>query len=399
MSVGLYNDYGPSDATLEGVAKQANLPEGTIRFLAQDLTPASLADVRKNLRVYSVDERLGDAKGFQFYATNNNGLYDIGDRAPLISRTRLVGNVPAPAKLRILRGDVKVAEEDGRSVSYAPAEPGAYRLEARVGEDRLWIQTAPIHLEAVVGRGITLPPFDIAPTVEVKKDITYTEGKESDAAKHKLDLYLPKEKTAFPVLIFLHGGNWRSGDRSIYLPLGNRFAKEGIGVVVPSYRLMPGAPHPAQFEDALAAVDWTVKNIAQHGGDLKRVWVTGHSAGGHLAALVGLDSRFRQHVKGVIAMSGVYDVTPLPAFAGAGADASPLKRIAAGAPPFTITYCQNDYPTLAAGAKQFDAALRQAGVTSTLVYIAGKNHISEMADIWRDDDPTAQAVLRAVLGR
>jgi acetyl esterase/lipase len=404
--VGLYTDYGDYHLkltvfrlTVEETAKTAKLPEGTIHFLAQDLTAASINDVAANGRVYSANERLGDPKGFLFYATNNNGVYEIGDRAPMIARTRLVAHVPAPAKLRIVRGDVKVAEADGHEIAYTPAEPGPYRLEARVGEDRLWIQTAPIHLEAVVGRGITLPSFDISPTVEVKKDITYVEGKESDAAKHKLDLYLPKAKTGFPVLIFLHGGNWRSGDRSIYPPLGNRFAKEGIGVVVPSYRLMPGAPHPAQIEDAVAAVEWTLKNMAGHGGDGKRVWVSGHSAGGHLASYVGLERRFWPQLKGVISMSGVYDVSPLPAFAGAAADVSPIKRIAAGAPPFTITYCQNDYPTLAIGAKQFDEALRRAGVSSQLVYVPGKNHISEIADIWRDDDPTALAVVRAVLGR
>jgi len=73
--------------------------------------------------------------------------------------------------------------------------------------------------------------------------------------------------------------------------------------------------------------------------------------------------------------------------------------VASGALPFTITYCQNDYPTLAAQAKLFDAALRKAGVSSELVYVPGKNHITEIADVWRDDDPTAKAILRAVLGK
>lgn len=386
--VGLYNDYA---AGRNG--------ELTVHVLAQGDSEREVAESRGAQRTYEADHRMGDPAGFQFYATNNNGVYDIGDRAPMIARTRLMGHSPLPAKLRIWRGDAKVAEADGHEINFTPAETGSYRLEARVGEDRLWIQTAPIHLEAVVGRGITLPPMLIAPTVEVKKDITYAEGKETDAAKHKLDLYLPKDQTGFPVLIFIHGGAWRSGDRAIYPPLGNRFAKEGIGVVVPSYRLMPGAPHPAQIEDAFAAVEWTLKNIAQHGGDLKRVWVSGHSAGGHLAAFVGLEKRLWPQLKGIVAMSGVYDVSPLPAFGGGGVDGSPLHRVAAGAPPFVVTYCQNDYPTLAADAKRFDAALRKAGVSSELVYVPGKNHISEMADIWREDDPTARAVLRTVLGK
>lgn len=371
----------------------------TVHVLAQGSSEAELAASRAELRTWEADHSLGDPAGFSFVANNNNGVYEIGDKAPMIARTRLVGNTPAPAKLRILRGDVKVAEADGSEITYQPTETGSYRFEARVGEDRPWIRTAPIHLEAVEGRGVTIPPMGVAPTVEVKKDITYVEGKESDAAKHKLDLYLPKGRTGFPVLVFLHGGAWRSGDRAIYYALGNRFAKDGIGVVVPSYRLMPGAPHPAQIEDAVAAVEWTVKQIAEHGGDGKSIWLSGHSAGGHLAAWVGLEKRFRSAIRGVIAMSGVYDVTPLPAFRGGDVDGSPMKKVAAGAPPFTITYCQNDYPTLAAEARRFDAALKKAGVRSELVYVAGKNHITEIADVWREDDPTAGAVLRAVLGK
>jgi acetyl esterase/lipase len=396
---GLYNPYPADQAGIAEAAKAAGLGEGKVYLLAQDLAVASVNEAISNRRLFAANEKLGDPAGLQFYATNNNGVYDIGDKVPMIARTRLVGHTPLPAKLRILRGDTQVAEAEGYDISFTPAEAGSYRLEARVGQDSLWIRTASVDLEAAAGRGITLPPGEIAATVEVTKDITYVEGKETDAGKHKLDLYLPKGKTGFPVLIFIHGGAWRSGDRALYVALGNRFAKEGIGVVAPSYRLMPGAPHPAQIEDAVAAVEWTLKNIAQHGGDLKQVWVSGHSAGGHLAAWVGLEKRLWPRLKGVIAMSGVYDLTSMPAFQGGGVDASPAHRVAAGAPPFTITYCQNDYPTLATQAKMFDAALRKAGVKSELVYIPGKNHITEIADVWRPEDPTAKVILRAVLGK
>jgi len=64
----------------------------------------------------------------------------------------------------------------------------------------------------------------------------------------------------------------------------------------------------ASVEDAAAADDWVVRNIAAHGGDLKRIYLSGHSAGGHLAAWVATDPRFAGGLKGVIAMSGVYDV-------------------------------------------------------------------------------------------
>src|SRR5262249_32564597 len=75
--------------------------------------------------------------------------------------------------------------------------------------------------------------------VQVIKDITYCEGAEADKAKHKLDLFLPKDKKAFPVLFFVHGGGWRTGDKSflgVYSALGMLFAKHGIGTVVINYR-------------------------------------------------------------------------------------------------------------------------------------------------------------------
>src|SRR5439155_21189470 len=144
---------------------------------------------------------------------------------------------------------------------------------------------------------------------------TYREGAEEDAGKHKLDIYLPKGKTNAPVLFFIHGGAWRSGDRSNYPPLGNRYARAGYVTVVPSYRLAPKNPHPAQIEDVAAAFAWTVQHIAEHGGDTNRIYVGGHSAGGHLSALLALDDKYlKAHdlspkvIRGVLALSGVYNL-------------------------------------------------------------------------------------------
>jgi acetyl esterase/lipase len=292
-----------------------------------------------------------------------------------------------------------VAESTGTEVTFTPTEPGAYRVEAWLtvdGEQRPWIYSNPIYLERVEGRGITLPSPAISEDVELRKDIVYVEGRPEDAAKHKLDIYQPKGKSSFPVLIFVHGGNWRSGDRVNYPALGNRFAREGIAVVVPSYRLMPGAPHPAQVEDAAAAVDWVVRNVASFGGDPQRIYLSGHSAGGHLAAWVGLDSRWSAQLRGVIAMSGVYDVSAIAGFREDPEKASPIRRIRKNVPPFLITYCENDYPYLPMQARDFHAALRAAGVSSELVYVPEKNHITEIVDIVREDDATALAILRFI---
>jgi acetyl esterase/lipase len=179
-------------------------------------------------------------------------------------------------------------------------------------------------------------------------------------------------------------------------------------VVVPSYRLAPANPHPAQIEDVAAAFAWTVKNIERYGGDPKRIFLGGHSAGGHLVALLALDGRYlAEHalqpvktIRGVVAMSGVYEITNLEFAFGQDPEgwkkASPMTYAAKSAPPFVVTYCQWDYATLPAQARRFDAALRRAGARSELVYVPGQNHISEIINSVQDGDLTAQSVLRLI---
>ncbi|MDQ6760032.1 MAG: alpha/beta fold hydrolase, partial [Acidobacteriota bacterium] len=368
-------------------------------ILARELTDPAIRDSLQNGRAYVSHDWLCDPSGFSFTAGNNNGVYDMGDRVPMLRNTRLTARLPLPAILRIIHDGKVVSESTGAQISFTPTEPGAYRLEAWLtvdGEERPWIYANPIFLDKPESNGLKLPSSELAPTVVRQKDIPYVEGPAAEAAKHQLDLYLPQGKTNFPVLVFIHGGSWRSGDRSNYPALANRFAKEGIGVVVPSYRLMPGSPHPAQVDDALAAVDWTIRNIARYGGDAKKIYVSGHSAGGHLAAYAGLHQPFWPNLKGVLPLSGVYDVSQIPGFQQGGEAASPIHHIHAGAPPFLITYCQNDYPSLPAQARNFHAALQAAGIPSELVYIPNENHISEIVNVYKDNDLTALSILRFI---
>ena len=251
----------------------------------------------------------------------------------------------------------------------------------------------------------------IGKDVVLKKDITYVDGKPEDAEKHKLDIYAPKGKQNAPVFFFVHGGAWRTGDRTLYLPLGNRFATDGLLVVAPSYRLAPKNPFPAQIDDVAAAFAWTVKHIKEYGGDPERIYVGGHSAGGHLVSLLTLDPIHLEkhklspkHIRGTAALSGVYDLTAIGDSQAAvfGTDkefrrkASPHFFINNAAPPFLVTYCQWDYLTLPAQARAFHASLKKAGVVSELVFVPKENHISEMLSIANPDDVTAKAILKFV---
>lgn len=379
-------------------------------ILARQLTEA---DIRQSLtagRVYVAHDWLCDPTGFSFVAENNLGLFDMGDQVPLsglgVGKTTIHASLPIPAKVKLIDDGQVVAEADtAASFTYTPKEPGTYRLEAWLtvdGEDRPWIFSNPIYVTRT--SSLALPPATVGQNVEVQRDITYIDGDPADAAKHKLDLYLPKDKKNFPVLMFVHGGSWRSGDKSLYAALGNRFAKLGIGVAVPSYRLMPKHPHPAQIEDTAAAFAWVYKNIAQYGGNANRIYLSGHSAGGHLVALLALDATYLKKynvplsaIKGVAAISGVYDVSKMPAFANAGDDSpSPLAHVHANAPPFLVSYCQWDYLALPLQAREFAAALKKSFDPVDLLYVPGQGHISEIIHIVKDDDVIAQAILKLI---
>lgn len=245
------------------------------------------------------------------------------------------------------------------------------------------------------------------PGVEVLRDISYSAGKIEDAAKHKLDLYRPINARNAPVLLFVHGGAWRMGDRRQYGALGNRFANDGIVTVVMSYRLAPRNPHPAQIEDVAAAFAWVVRNIAEQGGDPKRIFVAGHSAGGHLAALLALDPRYlrtyglsSRNIRGTIALSGVYEIRGAESVFGRDEqvrkEASPLWQVKPGAPPFLIAYCERDYPTLPAQARRLHRALGDAGAPAELLFIPGQGHISEIIHLASEDDAAARAMLRFI---
>jgi acetyl esterase/lipase len=108
---------------------------------------------------------------------------------------------------------------------------------------------------------------------------------------------------------------------------------------------------------------------------------------------VGLTEKFRPHLKGVLPLSGVYDVAAIEGFKQDPRNASPVTHITSGVPPFLITYCEWDYPYLPAQARSFDDALRKAGNASELVYVRGENHITEIVDVTKDDDQTALAIL------
>lgn len=246
--------------------------------------------------------------------------------------------------------------------------------------------------------------------VEIVRDLAYYDGPDADRVKHKLDLYLPKGAKDFPVLFFVHGGGWRHGDKKIvfdvYGNLARSFAKRGVGVAVTNYRLAPKVQHPAHAQDVARAFAWTYLNIARHGGNPDQLFACGHSAGGHLVALLATDPSYLQaekldikHIKGVIAISGVFTIPDGFLRHAFGSDpkvrleASPLNHVKGGHPPFLILYADADFPTCDEMSEKMCQALLKCRCEAAVKELKARDHFSIIVQIANDDDPCKVAVL------
>ena len=153
-------------------------------------------------------------------------------------------------------------------------------------------------------------------------DIGYAAGAN---VRQQLDVYQPTAVAATaaggkprPVIVFFYGGAWQEGSRGDYLFVAEALTQRGYVVVVPDYRVYPEVKYPDFLQDAAAAVAWTSANVARYSGDPTRIFLMGHSAGAHIAAMLALDRSFldaqkvpRTSVKGLIGLAGAYDFLPL----------------------------------------------------------------------------------------
>jgi acetyl esterase/lipase len=241
--------------------------------------------------------------------------------------------------------------------------------------------------------------------VEVIKDVPYYEGKDADPERHKLDLYFPKGQKDFPVLVWAHGGGWTKGDKRSFAKQGQTFAKNGVAVVSVGYRLSPKVQHPAHAQDVAKAIAFTHQHIAHRGGSPDQIFISGHSAGGHLVALIGTDESYLKaeklslaNIKGVIPVSGVYTIRP-----GRGQvfgsdeevcrQASPLTHVSGNDPPFLILYADKDSPPMAKMADEFSQALQETKCEAACMKINDRTHGSIATNIANLDDPATQAIL------
>lgn len=133
-------------------------------------------------------------------------------------------------------------------------------------------------------------------------DISYIS--KGDLNNPTLNVFKPKGKASKPydVLIYIYGGGWNSGKKEIYGFFGRNFAKKGIITVIPDYTLSPNASYDVMAQQVAEAIKWTMSNVANYGGNPERIFITGHSAGGHLAALATMSPAYN---KGDLDINGI----------------------------------------------------------------------------------------------
>ena len=132
----------------------------------------------------------------------------------------------------------------------------------------------------------------VAGGIDIKRDISYSTNP-LDGPENLLDVYYPEDISSVKdVLVFIHGGSWNSGKKETYWWLGRNMARKNVVTIIINYSLSPGAAYEKMAADCAKALKWVSANAGTYGGNPNRIFVMGHSAGAHLAALIHSDPRF-----------------------------------------------------------------------------------------------------------
>lgn len=258
--------------------------------------------------------------------------------------------------------------------------------------------------------------------VTVTRDVVYVAG--SNNPRHRLDVYAPKDARGAPVVHFVHGGYWVEGGKDFYAlatglygSIGMALAKRGIVTVVQSYRLSPEVGIEGIVDDVMAALRWTEEHASEHGGDPRRVFMMGHSAGGHLVALLGAEEALHRSrgmdphaVRGYVALSAVWDVAGMHDAHGAEwnakvtvpvfgarpdqwAERSPLGLLRAGMQPFLIVVGARDFPYMMPQAERARDRLRELASEARYVVIPNTDHAGIVLGFGAADDKVTAPVV------
>jgi acetyl esterase/lipase len=207
-----------------------------------------------------------------------------------------------------------------------------------------------------------------------------------------LDVYVPAAAASAeprPVVVFFYGGSWQNGDRGNYLFVAQALTSRGYVAVLPDYRTYPETAFPGFVHDAAAAARWTRDHAHEFGGDPARLFVMGHSAGAHLAALIATDPRYlasqsmsKADLRGVIGLAGPYDFLPikdrtlLDVFpADTRPESQPINFVTGHEPPMFLAAGTDDTVVDPGNTDRLAAMLRKHGDSVEVKHYDGFGHI------------------------
>ena len=257
---------------------------------------------------------------------------------------------------------------------------------------------------------LTPMPFRI----KLTQSIVYAER-----SRHRLDVCRPCWAAAAPVIIFFYGGAWQSGYKELYRYVAKALARRGYVAVVPNYRIYPEVCYPDFLDDGAQVVRWVKDNIARFGGDPDKLFLKGHSAGAHIAAMLSIDARWlgkvgldpRRDITGLIGIAGPYDLMPLRdeklkvIFGGVDRpETQPIFHVAPGAPPALLMTGGRDRLVEPGNSVRLAARLVAAGNAATVLTYRRVGHFIIIAavapflrflvPVMRDMDAFIAATLR-----
>ncbi|GAB3806904.1 hypothetical protein GCM10028819_43220 [Spirosoma humi] len=283
----------------------------------------------------------------------------------------------------------------------------------------------PTGLFLVVTVLLLVNEYAIARPSRRTKDIAYvtTNAPGGDRERHLLDVYAPKKvaaTTRLPVVVFIHGGNWNSGNKNIYSFIGRRLAKQGVVAVIINYQLSPAVLVPAMADDCALAVRWVSQHITDFGGDPDRIFVMGHSAGGGLAALLATDNQLftklgmaTNPVKGAIlddaAGLDMFDyltkmeypndqqyLIPYGKDPAVWRTVSPMYHVNNQTPPMLMYSGGRTYPSITGSSQRFHQLLLTHQVKHEYKVLPGKKHIAMVTQLFWQHNVIYQDLLNFV---
>jgi len=240
-------------------------------------------------------------------------------------------------------------------------------------------------------------PLALLAKVKVEKNIGY--GASPNDVRRQLNIYhKTKVDTAQDVVVFIHGGSWSTGKKDIYWWLGRNFARKGVVTVTINYGLAPDNQYGEMATDCATAVKWVTTHISDYGGNPRRIFVMGHSAGAHLAELINADPQYFKSVGIANPIKGVILNDPfgldmheyltkaekdsdyfnfLRTFtedAATWTKGSPLNYVANIRNPQLIFYGQKTYPAIKIQSERLNKILLQSKVPAEMHVIKNKKH-------------------------